>query len=230
MGFSTIKARGVLRVGTCGNYPPFSYSVAAGERVGLDVKLALRFGQQLGVRTVFVPFKWPQLINDLKQHRFDLAMSGINITESRQAVATFSDAYVTSGAMPLIAPHLDARTVEEINRSGLRIVVNQGGYLESVARRVFGNAAIFTITENLQLGEYVARDNADALLTDSLEAPYILQGNPTLRPLPRITTDKHAALFPKRDSELRDAFNQLLQHLTRTGRFDRLKAIYGITD
>ena len=45
-----ILARGVLRVGTTGDYKPFSYRVADGRFIGLDIALAADLAKTLGVK------------------------------------------------------------------------------------------------------------------------------------------------------------------------------------
>jgi len=70
-----ILARGVLRVGTTGDYKPFSLRVAGGASfVGLDIALASDLSRQLGVRLEIVGTTWATLMPDLAADRFDLAM------------------------------------------------------------------------------------------------------------------------------------------------------------
>ncbi|HSG90170.1 MAG TPA: transporter substrate-binding domain-containing protein, partial [Pseudomonadales bacterium] len=62
----------VLRVGTSGDYPPFS---RAGE--GFDVDVAKRLARDLGMRIEWVPFRWPELERRLRAGDFDVVMSGV---------------------------------------------------------------------------------------------------------------------------------------------------------
>jgi len=51
-----IVARGTLRVGSTGDYKPFTYRVAGSERfIGLDIALAEELARSLGVRLQVVP-------------------------------------------------------------------------------------------------------------------------------------------------------------------------------
>src|SRR5882724_3538783 len=49
-------AKPVLRVGTSGDYPPFSI-----DGRGFDVDVARELGRSLGVRIEWVRFRWPDL-------------------------------------------------------------------------------------------------------------------------------------------------------------------------
>ena len=53
---TAIKARGVLRVGTAGDYQPMSYlDPATGRYVGFDAELAEDLADALGVKLEYVP-------------------------------------------------------------------------------------------------------------------------------------------------------------------------------
>ena len=54
----------VLRVGTSGDYVPFS---SDGE--GFDVEVAALLARELGARVEWVPFRWPELSADLAADR-----------------------------------------------------------------------------------------------------------------------------------------------------------------
>ncbi|HWZ91210.1 MAG TPA: transporter substrate-binding domain-containing protein, partial [Polyangiaceae bacterium] len=77
-----IRSRGALRVGTAGDYAPFS-SATGKTFVGFDVELGKRLAKDFGVRAEFVRFAWPELTQALKAGQFDLAMSGITLRGDR---------------------------------------------------------------------------------------------------------------------------------------------------
>src|SRR2546428_3019076 len=86
-----ILARGVLRVGTTGDYKPFSYRPAKdAEFVGLDIELAGELARTMGVKLQLVPTSWPTLMKDFGDDRFDLAIGGVSVTLERQKKGVFS--------------------------------------------------------------------------------------------------------------------------------------------
>jgi cyclohexadienyl dehydratase len=57
-----IIKRGTLRVGTTGDYRPFSYfDKTTSTFTGLDIDMAQGLGKALGVKVEFVQTAWPQL-------------------------------------------------------------------------------------------------------------------------------------------------------------------------
>jgi len=93
-----IQARGSLRVGTTGDYKPFSYrTTPKSPYIGFDIDMARSLAQQLGVKLELVPTSWPNLMRDLAAGRFDLAMSGVSISAEREKLAMFSSPYLRDG-------------------------------------------------------------------------------------------------------------------------------------
>ena len=71
-----ILERGVLVVGTTADYRPFTYR-ERGELKGFDVDIARLIAQELDVKASFVETTWADLIPDLRQGKYDLAVGGI---------------------------------------------------------------------------------------------------------------------------------------------------------
>ena len=91
-----LRAVGVLRIATTGDYAPFSLE-AHGRLEGADIALAQDLAQALALRPVFVRTRWPTLLDDLRADRFDVALSGISGTAERAAVGLLSAPYQSGG-------------------------------------------------------------------------------------------------------------------------------------
>jgi hypothetical protein len=70
---------GAIRVGTSGDYPPFSLRAADGGWSGFDVEVARAYATARGRRLELVPFRWPELGTRLAAGDFDVAMSGVTV-------------------------------------------------------------------------------------------------------------------------------------------------------
>src|SRR5437763_8157095 len=99
---SDILARGVLRVGTTGDYPPFTHrDKASGDYSGFDIDLARSLGAALGVRVEFAATSWPTLAADFQSAKFDVAMGGVSITLERAKLGFFTAPYMREGKTPI---------------------------------------------------------------------------------------------------------------------------------
>ena len=167
-----ILARGVLRVGTTGDYKPFSYRVANGEFIGLDIALAGDLAKSLGVKLQLVPTTWGALMADLGEDRFDVAMGGVSVSLERQKKAWFSLPYLRDGKTP-IARCEDARkyqTLADIDRPEVRLIVNPGGTNERFARAQAPHATLTVFPDNVTIFDRIAAGEADVMITDAIEA------------------------------------------------------------
>src|SRR5262249_5900755 len=181
-----------LRVGTTGDYPPFS--TGAGETpAGFDVEVARRFAADTGRRVEFVPFRRSELVREMVSGRFDVAMSGVRMRPERALVGTFTRPVAESGAVVLIRPEY-ARSTARVDLLGLRLGVNAGGYLEQVARRLFPHAILVPSADNRSLPVLLGRGSIEALLTDDVEADTFEAALGTVRRIGPLTRDRKAYL------------------------------------
>ena len=181
-----IRARGEIRIGTTGDYAPFSF-VRDGERRGIDIDLGERLARDLGVRPVWVATSWPTLTADLEAGRFDVVMSGVTVTAQRRAHGCFTDEYVITGKTVLApcdrAPRFTS--LEEIDRPGVRVIVNPGGTNARFVESHITRATIVRHADNVSIFATLATGGADLMITDALEATRIADEDPRLcAPLP----------------------------------------------
>lgn len=168
-----IRSSELLRVGTTGDFAPFSYSRdSSGTLHGVDLNFARMLAVDLGVKVKFVLTTWPGLMDDLRADRFDIGMSGITITPERQSVALFSQPVMSSGKVAITRDENADRfqTVADINRPGIRVIVNPGGTNESFARGNFPLATIVLNEDNLTVFDKIISGEADLMVTDAVEA------------------------------------------------------------
>jgi cyclohexadienyl dehydratase len=149
---AALGAEPVLRVGTSGDYAPFSLRGR-----GFDVAVAQALAHDLGLRIEWVRFAWPELRADVAAGRFDVAMGGITWRPERAVIGWMSRAVAQGGPCVVGDP-----------ASG-PIAVNRGGVLESWARRRFAPNRLIAIDDNLSLPMLLAGGAVGAFVTDSFE-------------------------------------------------------------
>ena len=166
-----ILAQGTLRVGTTGDYAPFSARAADGALVGIDIDLARSLGAALDVEVAFVTTSWPTLMADLQSEAFDIAMSGISRAPFRARVADFSDAYHVGGKTPIVRceDREQFASLAAIDRPEVRAVVNPGGTNERFTRATLTQAPLSVFPDNTRIFSEIAEGRADVMFTDAIE-------------------------------------------------------------
>jgi cyclohexadienyl dehydratase len=215
-----------LRVGTSGDYPPFSRARdgRAGDYEGLDVTLARAYAADRELALEFVRFRWPRLMAELQAGRFDVAMSGITVRPERSVAGRFSLPVVESGAVVLARDPDRFSDLEQLNLPRVRIGVNAGGHLESAARERFPHATLLAIPGNASVLRALREARVDAVVTDSLEADVWQRAEPDFARLGPFTRDRKAFLVRSDAADLAEDLDRWLLLKERDGTLARLRA------
>ena len=98
--YQDIQERGVIRVGTNSTYAPFEFSIlkdGKNQVVGLDIFLAQKIADDLGVDLQVVDMEFSNLLTSLDTGQIDIVLAGMTSTEERAKSVDFSDIYQVSG-------------------------------------------------------------------------------------------------------------------------------------
>ena len=227
-----IRERGVLRVGTAGDYKPMSFlDPETGTYWGFDTELAEDLAASLGVEIEYVPTSWPTLMEDTLAGKFDLALCGITITDARKEQALMSEGYLENGKTVLCRVE-DAEkytSLEAINRPEVRVMENPGGQNEKFARENLPDATLIIHDVNQEIPGLVASGEADVMITEVMEAGYYVgQDSRLAAPLmdDPFTSGQLGILMPKGSEGLLEVVNNFLEEEKTKGRLDELAEKY----
>lgn len=211
-----------LRVGTSGDYPPFSVRTPDGTIEGFDVAVARAYGRDRGRRVELVQFAWPELEQRLVAHDFDVAMSGVTVRGDRLAIAPMTTTVVRTSAVLVVPASRTAAVASD--GAGLVVAVNRGGHLERVARARLPRATLRTVDDNRSLPQLLASGAVDAVVTDTLESgSFAASGAPTRVALV-LSDDRKAYWVAPGNDALADDLDAWLAARGADGTLDALRA------
>ncbi len=201
-----IHARGTLRVGTTGDYKPFSFRDEDGSYRGADIEMAKRLATRLGVRLEFVPTTWSSMTADFEAKKFDIAMGGVTVLPARAALGDFSDVTYVDGKRPVArcADRERFTSIAAIDQPGVRVIVNPGASNEQFARAHFSHAQLTVHKDNATVFDEIVANRADVMVTDGIEADHQSALHPELCPtdVPAPFTRLEKAYWLPHDREL----------------------------
>ena len=227
-----IRARGVLRVGTAGDYRPMSYlDPETNACEGFDAELAEDLAASLGVAVEYVRTSWPTLMEDTLAGKFDLAVCGITVTDARKEKALMSEGYLGNGKTVLCRAEDAGKytSLEAINRPEVRVMENPGGLNEKFVRENLPDATLIIHDVNQEIPGLVAAGEADVMITEILEAGYYVgQDSRLAAPLifEPFTQGQLGVLLPKGSEDLLRFVNSFLAEEQASGRLDALAEEY----
>lgn len=183
-----------LRVGTTLDYAPFSEG-SLPDATGFDLALARRFADEVGRPLAIVTVGWPELVPALVAGRFDAGVGGVTVRPDRSLLGRFTTPLAETGALVLVPAASPLWNEADLARPGLRLAVNAGGHLERIARERFPQAELAALHGNASVPGRLASGEADAVMTDSAEAPRWQRILPPTRAIGPLTRDRKAWLL-----------------------------------
>jgi cyclohexadienyl dehydratase len=224
-----IVQQGVLRVGTTGDFKPFSYlNPATNDYEGHDIDAAKMLAESLAVKVQFVKTTWPTLLKGIQEDQYDIAMCGITRNLARQKVAHLSHPYINVGKSPLIrtADRNRFKTLADIDHPGVKIGVNPGGTNQRFVDANIKRATVVVIERNLSIPEKIVAGELDVMITDNIEAMIVSKAESRLYavdPENTYTKDDFGYLMPRDDQNWINYVNLWLDLAKLKGDLARLQ-------
>lgn len=228
----TIEA-GVLRVGAALPDPPFELPGPAGAPAGFDIGWMQAICGRLGLEWRPVRFQgddFNRIFDGLAGGAYDCIASGTTVTPARQAVASFSALYLTSGQALACNRVRTPGVRSTADLGGLLLAVQEGNTSEPVAARLAAEGrvagvrrypyhAIGTMLDDLEAG----RVGAVMKLAPVLR--WLVRGRPALAVVETgLTVERLAVATAPGNAGLRAAIDAAQARLTADGTLARLEA------
>lgn len=229
-----ISARGVIRIGTTGDYIPMSYlNPQTGEYEGIDAELSQLIADSLGVKIQYVPTTWPTLAADTQAGKFDIAICGISRNYNRARTMAMSDAYGEGiFGKTILCRAKDAnrfQSLADIDRPEVCVMINPGGTNEKFAHANLKQAKIIVYNDNADIPRQIAEGKADIMITETVEAAHYVRMDKRLAaPLKDTPFTRHSCgiLMKKGDQEWLNYINFVLAELKMDGTLEALEKRY----
>lgn len=230
-----IVKRGVLRVGTTGDYRPLSFREPSGNYWGFGIEMVQKIAERMGVLVEFVPTSWPTLSEDVQAEPqlFDLALGGITITAARKETMLMSNGYLGNGKTILCRSGESGRfrSLADVNRPGVIVMVNPGGLNEKFARDSLSQATVLVHERNEEIPVLVAEGKADVMITEITEAPWYVKNDARLSaPLLEhpFTRGEIGVLMRQGQDDLMAVVNDVIALMKADGTLRQLHRKYGL--
>jgi ABC-type amino acid transport substrate-binding protein len=217
-----------LRVGAAADYRPLVFK-ENGKIVGIEADFAENLSKELGIAVDFVEVPWTDLIPALREHRIDVIMSGMSVTDERSELVSFADPYMQVGQMALIRRQdVDRlRDPAAMQAEGVRVGVQEKTTGEAFAHSKLKRAKVVAFASIEEAIQALRKGDLDFVVHD---APTIWgvvgrpgREDPDLVGLYRPLTDEYLAWAVGREDEgLRKRLNSALAKWRESGQLDHI--------
>ena len=221
---------GILRVGTSGIVPPYSY-YSNGELTGFDIELARRFAAWLGFGLELKVYDYGAIIAAADAGDIDCIMANLNITEERREAITFSDVLyqIETGIMvrgeksSSSAGSTAYTSLEQLD--GARIGVQTGTTAAAVTLEHLPEAQISYFTTFPDMAAALEAHKIDAFPGDGLVLRMMAAEDPALFILDeKMSSYDCGVVLPKTAEgyKLRAELNEFIASMKEDGKLDAL--------
>lgn len=212
--FERILATKTLRVGYNLCCPPFCFSNIDGNVVGYDIAFAYELAYDLGCKLELVPLHYNQLIEELNDQVYDIAMAAVTINESRLKALSFTQPYLEPSLVLIVKEKMKKHfsTLDTIHENPkIKIAVLKGSSFEVAAKELFPNNKILYLDSYAQ---FDPKEEPIALLWEEQEAvawSLYHRNYRIIHPLPPMGVDTMGYAIRANSSRFLNYLNQWLE-------------------
>ena len=151
-------AQDTVRLGTEGAYPPYNYLDDNGEVAGFEIDLGNELCARAELTCEWVTNDWDSIIPNLTSGNYDVIIAGMSITEERDAVIDFTQAYTQPDPSSFVA-------MGDVDLSSAVIAAQTGTIQASEVASMEGATLVEFATPEETIAA-VRNGEADAVLAD----------------------------------------------------------------
>ena len=175
---SDVLDRGTLRIGTITGNAPFESLDSNNQLVGYDIDIANKLAQSLGVKADYTQTDVAGRVTVLQSGKADIVVGSFTRTPKRSQVVSFTDPINLEYVGLLAAANNPGTTVQDFNKSGVKIAVATGGTQSDAVASGLPQATAVQVPGIADEVAAVISGNADAAAVANTQVGDLMKANP----------------------------------------------------
>ncbi len=215
-GEFTVVEAGKLHMATNAAFPPYEMVADDGSFEGIDVELAGKIAEKLGLELVVDDMDFGSIITSVQTGKSDIAMAGLTVTDERKQNVDFTDSYATGVQVVIVPEDSDIQTIDDLQGKLIGCQESTTGYI--YCSDDYGEDVVTAFPNGANAIQALVSGKVDAVVIDSQPAQEFVKQNAGLKILDtEYVTEDYAIGVSKDNTALRDAVNAALKELTDDG-------------
>ncbi len=221
-----IKERGVLIVGTSADWPPYEYVTPDGKYAGIDIELAKKIADYLGVKLEIKDMKFAALFEAVQRGDVDIVLADVAMKPGRLAAVDFSVPYRCESGKVIVVRASDASSYNGYSwLKGKKIGVQLGTTEQDLAKKYFGNESQIVTFDRVypEMVMALKHGQIDAMILAPDVAKIIVSHESGLKIVDKIPFFScSAVVVPKCAFKLKQEVSQVIWNLKQSGELDQI--------
>lgn len=211
-------------------FPPYESTTDDGGFEGIDVDVAEKIADKLGLELVIDDMDFSAVITSVQSGKEDMAMAGLTVNEERKKNVDFTDSYANTVQVVIVPEDSDIKTVDDL-QNNKKVGCQEGttGYTlasDSPENGGVGDNAI-AYADGATAVQAMISGKVDAVIIDEQPAKEYVKANEGLKILDtEYTNEEYAIGVSKENPELLKAINTALNQLKDDGTLQEIMDKY----
>ena len=219
--FKTVED-GKLHMATNAAFPPYEMTSDNGGYEGIDVEIATKIAEKLGLELVVDDMEFGSVITSVQSGKADMAMAGLTVTDERKKNVDFTESYATGVQVIIVPEGSDIKTVDDLaNNKMIGVQDGTTGYIycsAPVDEGGYGEDHVTSYTNGAMAIEALKGGKVDAVVIDNEPAKAFVAVNEGLKILDtEYIIENYAIGISKDNTALCEAVNGALKELIDDG-------------
>lgn len=211
---------GKLHMATNAAFPPYEMVTDDGGFEGIDVEIATKIAEKLGLELVVDDQDFTAAITAASNGQSDIVMAGLTVNAEREEILDFSDTYATGVQVVIVKEGSDV-TMDNLGEKMIGCQKGTTGYTyasDSPENGGYGEDHVIGYDNGAVAVEALKGGQIDCVIIDNEPAKAYVAANPGLTLLEGTwVTEDYAIGVKKGNTELMKAVNGALQELIADG-------------
>ncbi len=222
---AAIQEAGKIVMATNAEFEPFEYK-DGNETVGIDVDIAQKIADSLGVELEISDIAFDSTIPALTSEKADFVAAGMTVTEERLRNVDFTDSYFNASQVIIVPVDSDITSREDLN--GKTVGVQEGTTGDIYCTNQDGSSDInveevMRYPKGMDAVSDLLSGRLDAVVIDNYPAQKLVEKNPDkIQVLSEAMTEEEYAIACQKDSDLTAYINDLLAEMQESGELDEI--------
>lgn len=213
--FTTVED-GKLHMATNATFPPYEMVADDGTFEGIDVDIAGKIAEKLGLELVVDDMDFGSIITSVQTGKEDIALAGLTVTDERKQNVDFTDSYATGVQVVIVPEDSDIKTIDDLQGKLIGCQESTTGY--AYCTDDYGEDMVTAFPSGANAVQALLTGKIDAVVIDKQPAEAYVAQNEGLKILDtEYVTENYAIGVSKDNTALRDAVNNALKELIDDG-------------
>lgn len=213
--FTTVED-GKLHMATNATFPPYESIADDGTFEGIDVDIAGKIAEKLGLELVVDDMEFGSIITSVQTGKEDIAMAGLTVTDERKQNVDFTDSYATGVQVVIVPEDSDIKSIDDLQGKLIGCQESTTGY--AYCSDDYGEDMVTAFPSGTNAVQALLTGKIDAVVIDKQPAEAYVAQNEGLKILDtEYVTENYAIGVSKDNTALRDAVNNALKELIDDG-------------